>query len=146
MALTELLLYAVFAGFVLLFNLLTQWLSRRRQGQADEAGDEAAAPDQAQGTGVGPRPPPEPIRVLWEQQPPPPVPAPSIEELPFVRPLGQRAAEVLAPAAAGARRSRARLKLGSRKELRQAFITMTILKPCRALEPFEADNDRPARL
>lgn len=147
MALTELLLYAVFAGFILFFNLLTQWLSKRR-GEQDE--DAAAPPPQAGEDITAPPRPVERVEEFWGRDVEPasaaaPAPATMVpSDLPPAGPARQQLPRALAPIPARRRSSRAHLKLDSRADLRQAIITMTIVNPCRALAPFEED-DGPAR-
>lgn len=151
MALSELLLYALFAGFVLLFNLITQWLSKRR----GEQGEEGAAPPlpppppQAGEDGV---PPPRPLHQrmeeFWGRDAEPASVSASAPMAPGdwqpAGPARRPPPEALASIPARRRSLRAYLKLGSKGDLRQAIVTMTILQPCRALAPFDAD-DGPAR-
>ena len=151
MALTELLLYAVFAGFVLLFNLLRQWLSRRR-GEQDEDGAALPPPQAGEDIAVPPRPV-ERVEEFWGRDVEPasaPVPAPEPAtmvpgDLPPAGPARRQSPRVLGLMPARRRSARAHVKLGSKAELRQAIVTMTILQPCRALAPFDEDEGQGRR-
>jgi hypothetical protein len=97
---------------VVLFNLISMFLSRRKQ-QAEA--DEAARPP-----GPPPVPPRLPPRVVVA---PPRVAAPTPGPVPAPAPV-RRAAVARLP----------RGGLGGPRELRRAIVLLTVLGPCRALE------------
>jgi hypothetical protein len=110
--LEQLLLLALFL-FVLFVNFfLAPWLRRRQSEMQEEV--------QSQVSPVRPR-----ARVF----PPPRAGAPSMSR---TGPRGLSLPPVATPATT---RRRARSRLGSLRDVRRGIILMTILGPCRALEP-----------
>ncbi len=122
---SELLVYGlVIAGF-LLFNYLMQYLARRER-ELQEAAAAREAPD--------PPAEDEVLENIWGQNPvaapPEPEPETALASVPRAR------ASAAAPPRA--RRSAAARRLfRTRRDLRQAIVLMTVLGPCRALEPPE---------
>jgi hypothetical protein len=103
----------IIAGFML-FNYVARQLARKAREQQEAAAAQPAA------AGSAPPPGEEPLEEFWGR-----VPAPR-----------QAAPEPVAPPAPSRRRSGARL-FRTRRDLRQAVVAMTVLGPCRALEPHE---------
>ena len=106
------LLILVMAALVMLINLITRVLRRRRAREAPRR----IAPETPQVPPRGPRPPPlvvEPRRA---------------REGPHGAPLPR----AVPPSAA---RRRERSPVGCLREVRRGIVLMTILGPCRALEP-----------
>jgi hypothetical protein len=122
---SELLFLALIIGGFMLFNYVAQQLAKKAREQQQAAEAEPAAEVSA------PPPGDEPLEDIWGRAPvtPPTAPAP-VAGVPEPRtapprPLPSR------------RRSRARL-FRTRKDLRHAIVLMTVLGPCRALEPHES--------
>ena len=104
----ELLLLLILGGFMWLLNVfLPDWLKRRQS--------EAARDD---------RPTVPPVVLHTPRLHTPPAVAPRSTPVPAVGPLV-------------ATRQRAPVQLGSRWEIRRGMVLMTILGPCRTLEPSE---------
>ena len=118
---SELLVYGLIIAGFLLFNYLARRLAQKAREQ-QEAAERAAAqapPAEAEGEledvwGRAPAARPAALRVP-EQRAPAPVAAPPLEQ----------------PAATRHRLFR------TRQDLRRAIVLMTVLGPCRALEPHE---------
>jgi hypothetical protein len=114
----DLLIYLLIIAGILFFNHLAQRAARRRQEEAA-----AAAPPAED----------EPLEEIFGRAPPVQAagPAPAMALAPArmqeTRPLG--AEEVRR------RRSAARALLQGPRDLRRAIVVMTVLGPCRALEP-----------
>ena len=106
------LLILVMVAFVLLINLITRVLRRRRESEAPRRMD----PEAPQVPPRGPRPPPPVVEPRRAREGPHSAPLP-----------------VAAPPSAA--RRRARSPLGSLRVVRRGIVLMTILGPCRALEP-----------
>jgi hypothetical protein len=106
----------IIAGFML-FNYLAQQVAKKAREQQEAA---AAAP---------PPPEDEPLEDVWGRAPAPPPAAPA----PVARAVPPPQAR---PPLPPRRRSVARL-FRTRKDLRHAIVLMTVLGPCRALEPHE---------
>lgn len=124
MRVSDLLLYALLLGAIMLFNLLRQLLSRRRRQQ--------------------PEPPPPiaeqaPTEEFWGRTPAtlPPLQR-ALEELPpgARRPGAQPREMPAARRLASAREAAAALS-GSRRGLRQGMVALAVLGPCRALSPYD---------
>jgi hypothetical protein len=120
---SQLLIYGlVIAGF-LLFNYFMQRMSRRAQEQERAQAREAASP----------QPEDEPLEDIWSRRtsvaaPPEPMPVHVLAPAPD--------AEAPADAPQKAHRSAAARRLfRTRRDLRRAVVMMTVLGPCRALEP-----------
>lgn len=112
----DLLIYVLVILGILLFN----YLARKAPRQQDES------------TGGEPRAEDEPLEEIFGRTRQALAPHP----LPGAPPLPARAAEA-PPVAAEVRRRRsaARSLLRGGRNLRRAFVVMTVLGPCRALEP-----------
>jgi hypothetical protein len=122
---SELLFLALIIGGFMLFNYVAQQLAKkaREQQQAAQAEAPPAAEEEA------PPPGDEPLEDIWGRAPvtPPAAPAPVARTAPKPQ---------AAPPLPSRRRSGARL-FRTRKDLRHAIVLMTVLGPCRALEPHE---------
>lgn len=114
---SELLLYGLIIAGFLLFNYLARQLAQKAREQ-QQAAERAAAE----------APPAEPERELedvWGRAP-------------AARPVAMPVPEQRAPApAAAAPPAATRGLFRSRQDLRHAIVLMTVLGPCRALEPHE---------
>ncbi|HSG77561.1 MAG TPA: hypothetical protein VLA30_15675 [Burkholderiales bacterium] len=120
---TELLfLGLVIAGFML-FNYVAQQLAKkaRAQQEATEAEPAAEAP--------APAPEDEPLQDIWGRAPAKPPAAPEVVARAVPEP--QAAPPLPSPGHPGVRLFR------TRKDLQRAIVLMTVLGPCRALEPHE---------
>jgi hypothetical protein len=105
----ELLTLLVIGAFLWLLNVLQAWVQRQQREAARDAAREGGLPVPP----VTPQPRP--------RQPVPQAQRPSRPE-PVIAPMavtGQRAPR----------------RLGSRRDIRHGIVLMTILRPCRALEP-----------
>lgn len=120
---SQLLIYGlVIAGF-LLFNYFMQRMSRRAQEQERARAREAASP----------QPEDEPLEDIWSRRAS--VAAPP-ERMPVAVLAPAPDAEAPADAPRKAHRSAAARRLfRTRQDLRRAVVMMTVLGPCRALEP-----------
>jgi len=112
----------IIAGFML-FNYVAQRLAKKAREQQAAAAAQPAADAEAPPRGD------EPLEELWGRVP---APRPAAPE-PVAPPA---AAAHAAPPVPSRRRSGARL-FHTRRDLRQAIVVMTVLGPCRALEPHE---------
>jgi hypothetical protein len=113
----------IIAGFML-FNYLSQRLAKKAREQQEAA--EASAPP----------PEDEPLEDIWARAPAPPPAAPA-PPLAAPAPIARTVpAPHATPPAPSRRRPAARL-FRTRKDLRHAIVLMTVLGPCRALEPHE---------
>jgi hypothetical protein len=123
----DLIVFLLFAAFVLV-QILRNWRrGKRRRPQADPVATGPVEIDSLQAE-------PEPVAATPEPQPW----VPTLAEGPRPRPL---AASVAAHAPAGSpsqRFSRSRL-LGDRHALHDAIVVATILGPCRARRPHEME-------
>lgn len=121
---SQLLIYGlVIAGF-LLFNYFMQRMSQRAQEQERAQAREAASP----------QPEDEPLEDIWSRSrasvaaPPEPMPVDALAPAPD--------AEAPADAPRKAHRSAAARRLfRTRQDLRRGVVIMTVLGPCRALDP-----------
>lgn len=105
----------VIAGF-LAFNFFMRWAARRARAlQEAEQAQQADAPSATDD---------EPAEVIWGRE-------------------AQPAAQAPAPAAAPPREQRVEPApvFRSRKGLRHAIVVMTVLGPCRALGPYDLNQD-----
>lgn len=114
---SELLVYGLIIAGFLLFNYLAQQLAKKAREQ-QEAAERAAA--QAQ-----PAEAEEALEDPWGRAPAAPVPAP--------QPPVRTAASAPPPG----RPRAAHPLLRTPQDLRRAIVVMTVLGPCRALEPFD---------
>jgi len=111
MMLEQILIVLLLFGF-LLISVLVEWLKRRQRQVSRE---------------VKPAVPPAPVRA------PMPVPPRAVGALqPRVEPRG---APLPMDASPRGRSPRGRVYVGNRREVRRGIVLMTILGPCRALEP-----------
>lgn len=112
----DLLIYILIIGGIVLFNFLTQRAAaRRRQEEAAAQQAEPPAPD-------------EPLPDLWGRT----------QTAPAAEPLAEPARVAVAPFVAPEvrrRRSGARSLLTGTQNLRRAMVVLTVLGPCRALDP-----------
>ncbi len=111
---SELLLYGLLIAGFLLFNYVMQRLSKKAQQEQAEA--------------LPPPPGDGPPEDIWGRAPaaPPATPEPAVP--------AQRAEAPAQPR----RRTASGILFRTRKDLRHAVVLMTVLGPCRALEPHEA--------
>ncbi len=124
--LTEFLLYGLLFAAILLFNFVIQRLGRqaRKRRLEEEALKESTAAASAK----------RPLDVAWGR-------APRTEARPPAAPAVTAAAPPPARTAQAApRRARYRQLFASRQDIRQAVVGMTVLGPCRALEPYRLDQ------
>ena len=126
----ETLFFLLLLAFVVLVNAIWPWLRRRLEaGMPRER--EREAPEAARGAKVAPqRPAPAPGRPLAPSRP---------REGPMRAPL---------PAAAppaGTRR-KARWPVTSLRDARHGIVLMTLLGPCRGLEPYDRGTRTPGLL
>ncbi len=116
----DLLIYILIIGGVLLFNFLTQRAAARRQ-QEEEAAKQAEPPA-----------PDEPLPDIWGSA----QTAPAAEPQPVALPVPARVrAAPLVAAEVRHRRSAARSLLKGTRNLQRAMVVLTVLGPCRAMEP-----------
>jgi len=106
----------IIAGFML-FNYVARQLAQKARAQQQAADTSAPPPED------------EPLENIWGRAPAPPRDAPE----PIARAVPVPNA---APPVRVRRRPAARL-FRTRKDLRRAIVLMTVLGPCRALEPHE---------
>ncbi len=118
MSKSDLLFYGLFLLGFLLFNYIIQQAAKRARQQQEEeqARQEEAAPAED-----------EPLEDIWGRKPQASLPAVAAP----VEPPRRVAAIPAAPAPAP------RLLFRTRQDLRHAVVVMTVLGPCRALEPHE---------
>jgi hypothetical protein len=113
----DLLIYVLVILGILFFNYLARKAPRQQQDQST-AGEQPAED--------------EPLEEIFGRT----RRAPSAQPLPGASPVPARAVEAQPVAAeVPRRRSTARPLLKGRRNLQHAFIVMTVLGPCRALEP-----------
>ncbi len=115
----DLLIYILIIGGIMLFNFLTQRAAARRRQEeaAAERAEQAEAPA-----------PEEPLADIWGRT----QAAPAAEPLPV--PARVDAAPIVA-AQVRRRRSGTRALLHGTQNLRHAMVVLTVLGPCRALDP-----------
>ena len=124
----DLLIYGlIFLGF-LLFNNVVQAVKRARQQQEEE---------RAQQQEAAPPPEEEPLEYIWGRRPQADLPAAAAHLEP-----APRVEAIAAPPAASPRRAVPRALFHSREDLRRAVVVMTVLGPCRALEPHDQRSDK----
>lgn len=122
---TEFLWYGLLFAAILLFNFVMQRLGRRARKRRleQEALKESTPAPSAQ----------RPLDVAWGR-------APRAEARPLPAPTVAPTAPAPAPTAQAApRRLRYRHLFASRRDIRQAVVGMTVLGPCRALQPYRLD-------
>lgn len=116
----DLLIYILIIGGILLFNFLTQRAAARRQ-QEEEAAKQAEPPA-----------PEEPLPDIWGRA----QTAPAAEPQLAARPVPARVGAEPSIAAEGRhRRPGARSLLQGTRNLQRAMVVLTVLGPCRAMEP-----------
>jgi hypothetical protein len=121
---SELLVYGLIIAGFLLFNYLAQRLAKKAREQQEAAEREAAEREAAQAPPVAQQ---EALEDIWGRLPAAPVAAMQVPEQRSV-PRG-----VPPPSRPAATRRLFR----TRQDLRHAIVLMTVLGPCRALEPPE---------
>ena len=138
MRLSELLLYLLLLGGVVLFNVLRQLLSRRRGAPGGQRSPPAANPPVQL-----PRAPS--TKEFWGRTPAAPAQQPALEELPPPgRPdSAERPGILRAAGHRGTAREAAAALSGSKRGLRQAMVALAVLGPCRALSPYEEPGRSP---
>ena len=121
---SELLVYGLIIAGFLLFNYLAQQLAKKTREQQEAAAREAAEREAAQAPPVAPQ---EALEDIWGRHPAAPVAA---TQVPEQRPVPRGVPPPARPAAT-------RRLFRNRQDLRHAIVLMTVLGPCRALEPPE---------
>lgn len=116
------LLIIILIGGLLLLNFLAQRVAARQQQQQQEEMAKQAEPPA----------PDEPLPDIWGRTQP--APAAALPAMP-VRPVAEPPIAVHARA----RRHGARSFLQGRSNLQRAMVVMTVLGPCRAMEPPAGD-------
>lgn len=116
---SELLVYGLIIAGFLLFNYLAQQLAKKAREQREAAEREAA---QAPPVALQ-----EALEDIWGRHPAAPVAA---TQVPEQRPVPRGVPPPARPAAT-------RRLFRNRQDLRHAIVLMTVLGPCRALEPPE---------
>jgi hypothetical protein len=126
----ELLVYGLIVLGFLLFNNLMQAVKRARQQQEEEWAQQQRA---------APPPDDEPLEYIWGPRPQTDLPAAAahLKPAPRVEAIAARPAAPSRPAAP-------RELFRSRQDLRHAVVVMTVLGPCRALEPHDRREGGPA--
>lgn len=136
---SELLVYVIVFAIVILFNFLMPLLARRarrmqeqlqeqlrqQQGQAPAEPDDEDLLEESWGRSRRPQTHDSPERLEAQTVPGGHAHAPAAVQVP-----------VSAPAPAPRRIAAANL-FASRKDLRHAIVVMTVLGPCRALDPYD---------
>jgi hypothetical protein len=121
---SELLVYGLIIAGFLLFNFLAQKLAKKAREQQEAAEREAAEREAAEGPPAAQE---EALEDIWGRLPAAPVTA---VQVPGKRPAPRAAPPPSRPAAT-------RRLFRTRQDLRHAIVLMTVLGPCRALEPFD---------
>jgi len=144
---SELLMLGMVVAAFLFFNYATQQAAKKARERAEAAAAQEASTAAQSGTAEedpyawgrtsGREPVPEaPLPPAWSEAPPEPVsyevPTYQIEPRATAQP-----ASAPVPAPARPRRHAAHELFASQQDLRRAVIAMTVLGPCRALEPPE---------
>lgn len=119
---SQLLIYGLLIGGILLFNFLLQRVVQRvREREAlQQAGQQEAEPHEEQA----------PIDTGWGRRQPE-----ALRRAAPSEPLARRVEAMTAGAERSPRRTHK--VFGSRRDLRHAIVVMTVLGPCRALEPHD---------
>jgi type II secretory pathway pseudopilin PulG len=128
----ELFMYVLFFAVFLLFNYFMQQAAKRaRQRQ-----EQAQAQQQAQQQEAAPSPDDESAEYLWGRR--------TVADLPataaYVEPLPR--VEAIATPASSPGLTAPRALFRSTQDLRHAIVVMTVLGPCRALEPYNEGHDK----
>lgn len=113
----DLLIYVLIIGGIMLFNFLTQRAAAARRQQEEAAAQQAEPPA-----------PDEPLADIWERT----QAAPAAEPPPAA--VFVSAAPIVALEVRG-RRSGARSLLTGTQNLQRAMVLLTVLGPCRAMQP-----------
>ena len=153
MDLIELLVYGFMFGAFLLFNYVSQKAGRRRREQQRQAQEAFEAQQAYVQDAIVPTV--DPLGQEWGRAPEalPLEVAPDYREaaetsfrsapepvaVPGLVPVSAPRQALAAPARAGPNRPRRRF-LRNRQDLRDAVVGMTILGPCRALQPYDIDG------
>jgi hypothetical protein len=127
---SEFLLFGLLFAAILLFNFVMQWLGRRARWRRAQQEQEQHDRQQA---GAPPLPPAGPIDVGWGRPSAPHVPA----HVPAAAQRRSAAPTSTVRTVDAPRRAPRRTLLGSRRDLRHAIALMTVLGPCRALQPYD---------
>ncbi len=126
----DMLIYILVIAGILIFNYLAQRAAAKRQQEEPASGEPPAQPDPFEeifgrkGSIPAGELPPESLPALVRVYEAPPAPVPVAE-----------ARRVAVSAAAPRRRSAARALLQGKGNLQRAVVVMTVLGPCRAMEP-----------
>ena len=122
----DILVYGLIVAGFLLFNYVTQRLAAKARRQQQEAELDQLAQAQAAAD--------EPLDYTWGRA----GAAPALEVEPPKVPVDIAPAPAVTTIDVSARpHAAARNLLRSRKDLRHAVVLMTVLGPCRALEPYD---------
>jgi hypothetical protein len=129
---SELFIYGLIVVAFLLFNFVMQILARKARQRQEEAARNAPRPAPT------PAPIDDPLENIWGRGAPaesPVEPRRGTAAAVFV-PEPSRPRPRAAPPVPGARARQAAL-FRSRQDLRHAIVVMTVLGPCRALDPYD---------
>ncbi|MGQ0522082.1 MAG: hypothetical protein ACT4P8_00290 [Betaproteobacteria bacterium] len=129
MSKNELFLYGLFFVGFLLFNYFMQQVAKRARERQEQAQQPEAAPV----------PEDEALEPLWGRVPQDAFPQPAARVEP-----ARRVETVAAQPAPSPRYLGPKALFGSRQALRHAVIVMTVLGPCRALQPHDQHEGGPA--
>jgi hypothetical protein len=128
MGTNELLIFGVLIVAYLLFNYFMEQVAKRaREGRERAAQQQEAAPSAMED---------EPAEYLWGRKPEAESPAVSTDIEPRPR------VEAIATPAPAPRVTAPHALFRSTADLRHAIIVMTVLGPCRALQPYGRDSDK----
>ncbi len=120
----DFLIYGLLIAAFLLFNYVVQQAAKRARAQQEQ--------EQAQQQAAAPSPEDEPLDYLWGRRPQADLPAVAAPVEPACRVEAIAAERAPAP-----RRTAPATLFRSRQDLRHAIVVMTVLGPCRALEPHD---------
>lgn len=124
----ELLIYGLLIVGYLLFNYFMQQVAKRARERQDQAAQQQeAAPSPIED---------EPAEYLWGRKPGAESPAVSTDVEPRPR------VEAIATPATAARVTAPHALFRYTADLRHAIMVMTVLGPCRALQPYGQDSDK----
>ena len=137
------LIYLLVFGAIIVFNYVMQQVAKRRQSETREQlpqdeplpeswGRDPSTPAHDESTGLRADYLPE----IWGRAPA----SPALLPVPVERAVGFEAPD--AAATIPRRHSAVRSLFGSRGELRHVIVAMTVLGPCRALEPPASEQSR----
>jgi len=136
---SELLVYGIVLVAFLVFNFLRPLLAARlRRMQRQQQGPQELDQELEQAPEREERPSAE--QGSWEEtwgRSRQPVLQPSVEHAAEKEPAPRQRAEAASASALPSRHGAASALFASRKDLRHAIVVMTVLGPCRALEPHD---------